>query len=156
MTDAPPHSGFFPSQAPIQFHVEDTETELPDASLMASWLKEVIVREDCDLHHVNFIFCTDEYLHQLNVQYLQHDTLTDIITFPYQDPPAVEGDVFISVDRVEENAGTYEVSFFQELQRVMAHGILHLCGYSDKTAEEKAVMTRKENEALVLLEQMRR
>lgn len=155
MTDSPPLSNFFSSPADIQFHtIEDTQFELPDASRMESWLKEVIDREDRDLHQVNFIFCTDEYLHQLNLQYLQHDTLTDIITFPYQDPPAVEGDIFISLDRIKENAGIYEVSFLQELHRVMAHGILHLCGYSDKTAEEKAVMTQKENEALALLEQM--
>ena len=156
MTDSLPLANFFSSQATIQFHIEDIQVDLPEASLMEYWLKEVIAREDRQLHQVNFIFCTDEYLHQLNVQYLQHDTLTDIITFPYQDPPVVEGDIFISVDRIRENAAIYGVSFFQELQRVMAHGILHLCGYLDKTPEEKVLMRRKENEALILLEQMSR
>lgn len=87
-------------------------------------------------------------MQQLNVEYLQHDTFTDIITFPYTQAPDIEGDIFVSIERVQENAQTYQVPFEEELRRVLIHGILHLCGYGDKTSAEKQCMTEKENEAL--------
>jgi len=101
---------------------------------------------ECQLY-----FCSDKYLHQLNVEYLQHDTLTDIITFPYNDPPIVHSDIFISIDRVRENAKELHVSFEQELHRVIIHGILHLCGYKDKTKEEAKLMRQKEEAMLKFL-----
>lgn len=135
--------------APIEFHAEDIDFELEDPAKVAAWLSGIITAEAMQLQYINCIFCSDTHLVNLNVQYLQHDTLTDIITFPYARPPVIEGDIFISIDRVEENAETYYTSFETELHRVMAHGVLHLCGYSDKTDADKAQMTAKENEALV-------
>jgi probable rRNA maturation factor len=136
------------ADALIEFHSEDIDFELENPPLVADWITNIIKAEDFQLQHLSFIFCSDPYLHHLNVQYLNHDTLTDIITFPYANPPLLEGDIFISIDRVEENAQTYHASFEGELHRVMAHGVLHLCGYSDKTPEDKTKMTEKENEAL--------
>jgi len=136
----------------VQFHFEDVEFDLPDPARLRQWVEEVIARESCILHAVSFIYCSDDYLYQLNVEYLDHDTLTDVITFPYVQPPHVEGDIFISADRVRENALEFGISFEQELRRVMIHGVLHLCGYTDNNPEEKDAMTRKENEALALLD----
>ncbi len=119
-----------------------------------AWLQEVINRESCRLHGISYIFCSDEYLHRLNVHFLQHDTYTDIITFPYSAPPAVEGDIYISIDRVKENAGSFGTEFDTELHRVMVHGVLHLCGYGDKTDEEEVNMRQKENEYLALFATM--
>jgi probable rRNA maturation factor len=135
----------------ISFYAEGIDFELATEGDLIAWMEAVIAREKCVLNFINFIFCTDEYLLEINQEYLQHDTLTDIITFPYQDPPTVEGDIYISIERVRENASTYGVSFERELQRVMIHGVLHLCGFGDKTAEEKTAMTAKEDESLALL-----
>jgi rRNA maturation RNase YbeY len=133
----------------ITFHNEDVEDfSLPDEAEMAQWLQAIIDREGKDLQQLAYIFCSDEYLYNINLEYLQHDTYTDVITFPYAEPPTIEGDIFISVERVRENAQSLEVPFEQELRRVMAHGLLHLCGYSDKTAEDAASMRLKEDEAL--------
>ncbi|MCB0520129.1 MAG: rRNA maturation RNase YbeY [Lewinellaceae bacterium] len=126
--------------------------ELDKAEKITRWLVKIIEQEGTSLRLLNFIFCSDQYLHQINVQYLQHDTLTDIITFPYASPPFIEGDIFISIDRVRYNAKKYAVPFEHELNRVMAHGLLHLCGYNDKTPEEQALMRQKEDEALALFE----
>ncbi len=132
----------------IEFHAEDIDFELEDTAKVAAWISDIIAGEEMQLQHINCIFCSDTHLVNLNIQYLQHDTLTDIITFPYARPPVIEGDIFISIDRVEENAETYYTSFETELHRVMAHGVLHLCGYSDKTDADKSQMTAKENDAL--------
>ncbi len=133
----------------IEFHTEDVNFELANPELLKSWIHALITAEQQALQHISFIFCSDDFLLDLNVQYLQHDTLTDIITFQYAKmPTALEGDIFISIDRVRENATTFGVRFEEELHRVMAHGVLHLCGYGDKTPDEKARMTDKENEAL--------
>jgi len=156
MTDEVLPLAEFPSPAPsIQFHLEDVHLDLPDPVLMQTWLRSLISAEEGLLRTINFIFCSDDYLHQLNIEYLQHDTLTDVITFPYQAPPNVEGDIFISIDRVRDNARLFNADFPTELHRVMAHGILHLCGYCDKTPAAQALMRQKENEALALLETLR-
>ena len=139
----------------ITFSSEEINFQLDDEASTGEWLKKVIEREEKQLHSLNFIFCSDEYLLQLNVEYLDHDTLTDVITFPYADPPIVEGDIFISIDRIKENAEKYDATFSQELHRVMAHGVLHLCGYGDKNQQEMKLMRRKENEALMLLESLK-
>ena len=135
----------------IEFHVEDCEFTLDNEALVIEWIKQILQQENKILQHISFIFCSDSYLHELNIQYLNHDTLTDIITFYYTSPPDIEGDIFISIDRVRENAKAFAGSFQEELHRVIAHGVLHLCGYGDKSDSEKEIMTEKENEALYCL-----
>jgi probable rRNA maturation factor len=133
---------------PISFSSEDIAFEPQHTDKITPWIEHTIEKHACNLSFINFIFCSDDYLHQLNVSYLDHDTLTDIITFPYTTPPQIEGDVFISIERVRDNAATYKVSFEEELFRVIIHGVLHLCGFKDKTPAEKEEMDQKENEAL--------
>ena len=135
----------------VDWIAEDVDFEIAHAGALEAWIKEVISRENGQLSFLNIIFCSDTYLLALNQEFLGHDTLTDIITFPYQMPPCIEGDIFISIERVRENAEDYSVAFEAELHRVIIHGVLHLCGYRDKTAEEQAVMRYKEDEALGLL-----
>jgi rRNA maturation RNase YbeY len=145
----------FPSEidkeAEIIFHSEEIDFKLKDVDLKTSWLKKIIEQENKVLLLLNFIFCTDEYLHKVNLEYLQHDTYTDIITCPLAEDPLIEGDIFISRERVKENANKFGVSFENELDRVLSHGVLHLCGYGDKTEEEADKMRQKEIEALGLL-----
>ena len=139
----------------IDFSSVEIEYELENDNQTSSWLEAIIEREGCRLGTLNFVFCSDEYLHRLNVEYLDHDTLTDVITFPYATPPYIEGDVYISIDRIRDNAKDFEVPEPQELHRVMVHGVLHLCGYRDKTEEESRLMKKKEDEALELLAGMK-
>lgn len=139
------------STEPIAFIAEEIDFHLENPAVLEQWIQTIIQREKGQLSFLNFIFCSDEYLLRLNQEYLQHDTLTDIITFPYQDLPYIEGDIFISIDRVRENAAEFGVSFTQELHRVMIHGVLHLCGHKDKTEADQARMRAKEDEALALL-----
>ena len=138
------------SEHPIFFHIEGLDFQLSQPKQIAKWIVQILEREHAQLKQLNFIFCDDAYLHQINLTYLQHDTYTDVITFPYQKMPIVEGDIFISVERIKENASLYGVSFEKELLRVIIHGVLHLCGYMDKTEEDKKRMTAKENEALAI------
>lgn len=138
-------------QEAILFLQEDTDFEPSHPDQLSKWITRVIQTQGCTLRQVAFIFCSDDYLHQMNLEYLQHDTLTDVITFPYLSPPNVQGDIFISVDRVRDNAAAYKVTFEQELHRVIIHGVLHLCGYTDDTPETKALMTRREDQALAML-----
>ncbi len=133
---------------PISFFSEEIDFSLQHTEKFQQWIKQVIDQHHCTLSLLNFIFCDDAYLLKLNIEFLQHDTLTDIITFPYQDPPRVEGDIFISIDRVRENAQAFGVSFSDELSRVIIHGVLHLCGFGDKSDSEKAIMRSKEEEAI--------
>ncbi|HMQ46823.1 MAG TPA: rRNA maturation RNase YbeY [Saprospiraceae bacterium] len=139
---------------PIAFFVEDIDFDWGDTEKTTRWIEDIIAREKRQLQQLTYIFCSDEYLHQINLEYLQHDDLTDIITFPYSQPPYIEGDIFISIERVKENAATYQTSFEQELRRVMIHGVLHLCGYPDKTEAEAATMRKKEEEALQIWAEM--
>ena len=132
----------------IYFTSEEIDFELNNEEEVKKWLEKVIEQEDKSLRLLNFIFCSDRYLLRLNLEYLGHDTLTDIITFPYAEPPVIEGDIFISIDRVRENAQLFNVTFEQELHRVMAHGVLHLCGYGDKSEAEVKLMRQKEDETL--------
>ncbi len=135
----------------IFFSAEDIDFQLDSEENTAAWLQKIIEQEEQSLRLLNFIFCSDLYLHRLNVEYLDHDTLTDVITFPYAEPPLIEGDIFISIERVRENAAEFKVSFEKELNRVMVHGVLHLCGYLDKTDEQERQIRQKEDEALALL-----
>ncbi len=131
----------------IFFHIEDLEEfSIDKEDLRKEWLADLAKAENYSINNLNYIFCSDEYLHKINVDYLDHDTLTDIITFDNSDEKQIiEGDIFISVDRVSENANQFNVSFFSELNRVLAHGLLHLIGYKDKTDSDKKLMREKEN-----------
>jgi len=129
----------------IHFHSEEISFELPHPILIREWLKKSIESERKVLQELSFVFCSDDYLHQLNLEYLSHDTLTDIITFDYSEGQSIAGDIFISVDRVKENSQELNTEFQTELNRVMIHGVLHLCGYKDKSAEEQATMRAKED-----------
>lgn len=114
----------------------------------AAWLKEVIASEGKTLEEISFIFCDDLYLLEINQKYLGHDTYTDIISFDSCVGNILQGDIFISTERVGENARKFGVPFDEELRRVLAHGILHFCGYKDKTENEAAVMRGKEEEKI--------
>lgn len=134
----------------VTFTREDTDFVLEQVNKTVAWIERIIQGENCILHRITYIFCSDTYLHKINVKHLDHDTLTDIITFPYAAPPLIESDIFISIDRVRANAVEFEVAFDDELLRVIIHGVLHLCGYGDKTKAEAALMREKENEAVAL------
>ncbi|MDO5637301.1 MAG: rRNA maturation RNase YbeY [Myroides sp.] len=112
------------------------------------WVKEIALSEGKKVGDINYIFCDDDYLHNINMQYLQHDTLTDIITFDYTEGKTLNSDIYISVERVSENATQFNAVFTDELLRVMAHGVLHLCGYKDKSPEQSKLMREKENEKI--------
>ncbi len=135
----------------INFFSEGISFKPQNIRQLKSWIKKIIEQENHILIELNFIFCDDAYLHQINVEYLQHDTYTDIITFDNSDQDShIESDIFISIERVKENAEKLKVSFEQELHRVMIHGVLHLLGYSDKSPKEKTQMRAKEDECLAL------
>ncbi len=128
----------------INFHYE-LDFEIDNELDMAHRIEELISRENRKLGEINYILCSDEYLHQINVDFLGHDTYTDIISFDYALGKELHGDIYISIDRVRENALEFETDFTNELRRVMFHGVLHYCGYKDKTDSEKAVMRSKED-----------
>jgi len=134
----------------IHYYNEDSAFKLEHPQLINHWIKSVFSEENCSFITLNFIYCSDTYLYALNMTYLQHDTLTDVITFAYSKSP-VEGDIFISIDRITENAKQYGVDTLTELYRVMVHGVLHLIGYNDKTKEEQELMRSMENKYLLLL-----
>ena len=131
----------------ISFNCE-TDFELGDEEIFGDWISRVILSEGKKEGDINYIFCDDTYLHKLNVEYLEHDTLTDVISFDYCVGNELHGDIFISVERVEDNAKDFGVSFANELKRVIIHGILHYCGYRDKTEEDEALMRTKEEEKI--------
>jgi len=118
--------------------------EISNADTTASWLGAIISQEDYNEGEVSIVFCDDEFLHKLNVEFLDHDTLTDVISFDYSMGKEIHGEIFISIERVKENANEFNQSFDTELARVMAHGILHYCGYKDKSTSEAATMRSKE------------
>lgn len=134
------------SSLAIHFFSEDIDFTLKQKTFIRNWIRNTIIAEGHKLRELNFIFCSDAYLLGINQQYLNHDTLTDIITFDNSDKKSViAGDIFISIDRVRENAGIFKVKEDDELHRVMIHGTLHLLGYPDKGKAAKALMTEKEN-----------
>lgn len=126
----------------------NTDFDLTQADKISLWLQNVAKSENFEISDLNYVFVSDEELYEMNVKYLNHNTLTDIITFNYVENEIVSGDIFISVDRVKENAVVFNVSFENELLRVMVHGLLHLMNYNDKTDEEQELMTLKEDEKL--------
>lgn len=113
-----------------------------------NWLIEIANKEGYEVSELTYVFCDDDYLLDINQRYLDHDTYTDIITFDYVEDRDIKGEIYISIDRITENANTFEVSFYTELKRVLAHGMLHLCGYGDKSPSEIQLMRKKENEAV--------
>ena len=138
----------------IRFSSQSGNFELAEPQKVRQWVAEVIRRRGMAVGNINYLFCDDEYLLEVNQQYLQHDTYTDIITFDYVAGTLVSGDIVISVDRVGENAGKFGVPFEQELHRVVIHGVLHLLGQGDKSESEAAEMRRLEEAALGLWEQL--
>tara|TARA_Y100000588_G_C13395137_1_gene560789 strand:+ start:35 stop:454 length:420 start_codon:yes stop_codon:yes gene_type:complete len=131
----------------IEFHFK-SELVIQNKSDYVDWINRVIVSEGFSAGQIDYIFCSDDYLLELNKEYLNHDTFTDIITFDYRDGNTISGDIFISTDRVEDNAKKYDVAFSNELKRVMSHGVLHLAGYGDKSNKEKRIMREKEEEKI--------
>jgi len=130
----------------VNFFQEEVSFTLKDKLKLKKWIKETIKSEGYKLKELNFIFCSDEYLLQINQQYLDHDTFTDIITFDNSEEEGkIIGDIFISIERIRENAKTFNVTEARELQRVIIHGTLHLLGYPDKKPADKKVMTEKED-----------
>jgi probable rRNA maturation factor len=137
------------SEQIINFYSEN-DFELQDEKSFDTWIKKVISSEEKQLGEINYIFCDDHYLYKINLKFLDHDTYTDIISFDNSEGDELNGDIFISTDRVTENAKEYNVDFSEELKRVIIHGILHLCGYGDKTESEAALMRQKEDEKIAL------
>ena len=131
----------------ISFNYE-SDFILDQEEHFASWIENIITSESKNVGEISYVFCDDDYLHAINMQYLNHDTLTDIISFDYSVGNELHGDVFISVERVVENAQDFDVTFEEELRRVLVHGILHYCGYKDKNEEDENLMRRKEEEKM--------
>jgi len=134
----------------ISFNYE-TDFRLKNEKSLSRWVSSVIHSEGYKEGDINYIFCNDEYLLALNLEFLKHDTLTDIISFDYSVGRKINGDIYISVERVVDNANDFNVDFMVELQRVMVHGVLHYCGYKDKSVKDKGVMRQKEDHYLAKL-----
>lgn len=149
MSDFPlPNQEALDQETGIDFHFEDVNLTSFTPQLYIDWISKIITNHQCKLEQVQYVFCSDDYLHKMNLEYLDHDTLTDIITFPYQEPPLIQGDIFISLDRVIDNAKDRDIDVELELRRVIIHGVLHLCGYGDKSEAEAKKMRELEDEAL--------
>jgi probable rRNA maturation factor len=137
--------------AVINYFSEGTRFKLPHPRKTASWIRSIILSEKFEPKAINFIFCSDEVLLKKNQEYLNHNTFTDIITFDTSENlGTLEGDIFISIDRVRDNSVRFKVSFDQELHRVMIHGVLHLLGYNDKSPKQKTAIRKKEDACLSL------
>jgi rRNA maturation RNase YbeY len=134
----------------ITFNYE-TDFKISNENVLENWIENTVETHKCELGEINYIFCDDEYLHKFNVEFLQHDTLTDVISFDSSLGKLINGDIFISVERVADNAVDFGVSFKEEIHRVMIHGVLHYLGFKDTTKEEKKEMRIQENIALKLL-----
>ena len=133
----------------IDFNYE-TEFTLENEEAISIWISSVIKSENKNEGEINYIFCDDDYLHKINVEHLGHDTLTDIISFDYTVGNEISGDIFVSVERVRDNAVDFNVSFEEELKRVLVHGVLHYCGYKDKSEADELLMRSKEDEKLAM------
>lgn len=129
----------------INIHKENVEVPGLNQELFCSWLSDVVSSEGAELGDIQFVFCSDEYLLDINKRFLNHDYYTDIVTFDYCEESLISGDLFVSVDRVKDNAVTFNCSVADELLRVSVHGILHLLGYNDKNPSDTAVMREKES-----------
>ncbi|EAQ47844.1 rRNA maturation RNase YbeY [Leeuwenhoekiella blandensis] len=123
---------------------------LEQSERVESWLKAAALKESYGIDSLGYVFCSDDFLLEINQQFLDHDTLTDIVTFDYTEGTILNGEIYISTDRVADNAKDFNVDFDTELRRVIIHGLLHMCGYGDKTDDEKSNMRKKEDEYLAL------
>jgi probable rRNA maturation factor len=132
----------------ISFTSQNIKFNLKNKTALKSWISLIIQKENKELGDINYVFMSDEDLHKTNVEFLDHHTYTDIITFDYSEGELINSDIFISIDRVKENAKTFDATFENELHRVMIHGVLHLCGYKDKTKKDAELMRKKENASL--------
>jgi rRNA maturation RNase YbeY len=135
----------------INYFNEDIKLPKLKRRIYSNWIKSIIVNHGFKIGEINYIFCSDEYILNINNQYLKHDYYTDIITFNYNEGNLISSDIYISIDTVTKNAEYYKVNFINELNRVMIHGVLHLLGFDDKSEKEKIVMRQQEDEALQLL-----
>ena len=145
------YSKFTNNAIMIYFFNEDINFKFKDKNKFKSWLKKVAEKEGFRINVLNYIFCSDQYLHKINLEYLNHDTYTDIITFDNSEQEnIIEGDIFVSVERIIDNLKTLHLEFDDELKRVIVHGLLHLCGYDDFTLEDKANMRLLESEYIVI------
>ncbi|PKP51280.1 MAG: rRNA maturation RNase YbeY [Bacteroidetes bacterium HGW-Bacteroidetes-12] len=135
----------------MTFHQEDVSYRLKSVKKVKAWIILSAANEAKQIGELNFIFCSDNYLHKINLEYLKHDTFTDIITFDYSEGKIINGDIFISIERVKENAKNFNQTIDNELNRVLIHGVLHLLGYKDKTPKDKELMRAKEDFYLTLL-----
>lgn len=131
----------------IDFNYE-TNFQLENQEVLKTWISDIITSEGFELGELLYVFCDDDFLHKLNVEFLNHDTLTDILSFDYKVGKQINGEIYISLERVADNAKDFATVFQEELHRVMIHGILHFCGLSDNTVDEEELMRKKENEAL--------
>lgn len=138
----------------IHFSAGDIDFSLQNEDTVKKWISDVVFSYGRYVGKINYLFCSDSYVHQVNLKFLQHDTYTDIITFDYVEGTRISGDIIISVDRVRENSQSFSVPFQQELHRVIIHGVLHLLGFKDKTDADASVMRLKEDESLALFNSM--
>jgi rRNA maturation RNase YbeY len=129
----------------ISFSNVETDFKLKNKLKVRNWVRSILAQEGKRFGDISYVFCTDAYLLKMNIEYLKHDTLTDIITFDYSENGKLAGDIFISIERVIENAKSFSVSVDEELGRVLAHGVLHLSGYKDKKPDDKKLMRTKED-----------
>lgn len=139
----------------IQYHANDIDMPQLDTTLMSRWLKQLAAFHRRKLGDINYIFCSDKKILEVNIDYLGHDYYTDIITFDYDEGLRVSGDLFISLETVASNAEMLGIAYEEELMRVMAHGVLHLCGFKDKSDEDAANMRLREQEALAILNELK-
>lgn len=133
----------------IRYYSEDVAFQLKQKRLYSQWLKQIASDHDKVIGSINYIFCSDDYLLKINQDYLKHDYFTDIITFPYNYDP-LDADIYISIDRIRENAKDLHTPYEEELRRVIAHGLLHMCGLTDKGPDDKAIMRNAEDQCLEL------
>ena len=136
--------------APVHFHCEHPDYPFDRQEEVSNWIRQTCQEENVAIDQLDLIFCTDEDLLEINNKHLNHNYLTDVITFPYSEGNTIAGDIFISVDRVKENAQDLGIEWFDELCRVMIHGVLHLCGYTDKESDQQTEMRKKEDYYLSL------
>jgi len=140
------------SKKTISFFIENINYRLTDKNRLKSWITAACKEEKVEINSLIFVFSDDDFLLQINKKYLRHNTLTDIITFDLSDDLALDGEIYISLDRVKDNAQNFGVKYVNEIHRVMIHGVLHLIGYNDKTPSQKRKMTAKEDYYLSLRE----
>ena len=135
----------------ISFNNQSISFKLKEKTNLKQWIKTITEKEKHNVGTINYVFCTDDELLEINIKHLNHNTLTDIITFDYTEGKTINSDIFISIERVLENSKKFKVTFDEEFHRVLIHGVLHLCGYKDKSKADAELMRKKENASIKLL-----